>query len=73
MPGPPKCALATTGTGRIGWKKTGLIVRRELDEKTYAKGVKVSDAETAALNIKGDALHPQWNYTISPRPRQASG
>jgi len=53
--------------------KTGLIVRCELDEKPYAKGVKVSDAEMAALNIKGDALHPQWNYTISPRPRQASG
>jgi hypothetical protein len=27
----------------------------------------VSDAEMATLNIKGDAFHPEWNYTISPR------
>ena len=38
---------------------------------TYEKGVKVSDAEMAALNIKGDAFHPEWNYTIKPRPREA--
>ena len=47
--------------------KTGLTVRCELDENTYAKGVKVSDAEMAALNITGDAFHPEWNYTIAPR------
>jgi hypothetical protein len=32
----------------------------------YAKGVKVSDQEMAELNIKGNAFHPEWNYTISP-------
>ena len=48
--------------------KTGLTVRCELDENTYAKGVKVSDAEMAALNITGDVFHPEWNYTIAPRP-----
>lgn len=47
--------------------KTGLTVRCELDAKAYAKGIKVSDAEMANLNIKGDAFHPEWNYTISPR------
>jgi hypothetical protein len=31
----------------------------------------VSDAEMATLNIKGDAFHPEWNYTISPRPPKA--
>jgi len=46
--------------------KTGLTVRCELDQKTYAKGVKVSDAEMAALNISGDAFHPEWNYSIAP-------
>jgi len=40
--------------------------------KTYAKGVKVSDAEMAALNISGDAFHPEWNYTIAPRSTPAS-
>ncbi len=52
--------------------KTGLMVRCELDEKPYAKGVKVTDAKMAALNIKGDAFHPEWNYTISPRPFETS-
>src|SRR5487761_2196290 len=47
--------------------KTGLTVRCELDTRPYAKGIKVSDADMATLNIKGDEFHPEWNYTISPR------
>jgi hypothetical protein len=46
---------------------TGLRVRCELDTRAYPKGIKVSDAEMAALNIEGDKFHPEWNYTISPR------
>lgn len=46
---------------------TGLTVRCELDADPYAKGIKVSDAAMAALNIEGDAFHPEWNYTISLR------
>jgi hypothetical protein len=49
--------------------KTGLRVESALDTRTYEKGIKVSDAEMQALNITGDAFHPEWNYTISPRPR----
>jgi len=45
----------------------GLTVRCELDTRTYPKGIKVTDAEMATLNIKGDAFHPEWNYAISPR------
>ena len=47
--------------------KTGLEVACEIDERTYEKGIKVSDAEMAALDITGDAFHPEWNYTIKPR------
>ena len=47
--------------------KTGLKVACVLDERTYEKGIKVSDAEMAALDIEGDAFHPEWNYTIKPR------
>jgi Rhodopirellula transposase DDE domain len=47
--------------------KAGLKVRCELDTRTYPKGIKVSDQEMAGLNIKGEAFHPEWNYTISPR------
>src|SRR5271157_3491921 len=48
--------------------RTGLTVRCELDTRSYPKGIKVSDAEMKTLNIKGDPFHPEWNYTISPRP-----
>jgi hypothetical protein len=47
--------------------KTGLEVRCELDTNTYAKGIKVTEADMASLNIKGDTFHPDWNYTIAPR------
>jgi hypothetical protein len=46
---------------------TGLTVRCELDTRAYPKGIKITDAEMATLNIKGDEFHPEWNYTISPR------
>jgi hypothetical protein len=43
--------------------KTGLKVCSELDTRTYPKGIKVSDAEMASLNIKGDAFHPEGILT----------
>ena len=43
--------------------KTGLKVECALDTRTYEKGVKVSDAEMASLDITGDEFHPEWNYT----------
>jgi hypothetical protein len=51
----------------------GLRVRAELDENKYPKGVKVSDAQIAAVNLSRHAFHGDWNYTISPtrkNPRQ---
>lgn len=47
--------------------RTGLQVRCELDTRAYPKGIKVSAAEMDTLNIKGNAFHPEWNYTITPR------
>jgi hypothetical protein len=46
--------------------KSGLKVECALDTRTYDKGVKVSDAEMANLDISGDEFHPEWNYTIKP-------
>ena len=54
--------IAGTKTGK------GLEVRCELDENTYEKGRKISDAEMAALNIRPHEFHGKWNYTISPTP-----
>lgn len=45
---------------------TGLKVRAVLDENKYPKGVKVSDAQLAAINLSRHSFHGDWNYTISP-------
>ncbi len=47
--------------------KTGLRVRALLSRKLYPKGVKVSDAELAELELERGEVCPGWNYTISPR------
>ena len=47
--------------------RTGLKVECAIDDSTYEKGVKISDAEMASINITGDQFHPEWNYTIKPR------
>jgi transposase len=46
--------------------RTGLEVFARLDERTYPKGLKVSDADLAAVQLEGNAFHPEWNYTIKP-------
>jgi hypothetical protein len=52
--------------------QAGLKVECLLDERTYEKGIRVSDAEMKALDITGDAFHPEWDYTIKPRRRQTT-
>jgi hypothetical protein len=52
--------------------KAELKVECALDPRTYVKGVKVTDAEMASLDITGDDFHPEWNYTIKPRPPSKS-
>ena len=46
--------------------ETGLTVRAELDEKKYPKGLKVSDAQLATVNMFPHDFHGEWNYTIAP-------
>jgi hypothetical protein len=46
----------------------GLTVRAELDENKYPKGVKITDAELAAIKLTRHAFHGDWNYTIAPQP-----
>ncbi len=45
---------------------TGLKVRAELDGRKYPKGLKVSDAEMATVNLSRHPFHGEWNYTIAP-------
>jgi hypothetical protein len=51
---------------------TGLKVETALDTRNYRKGIKVSKAEMQCLDITGDQFHPEWNYTIKPRPPSKS-
>jgi len=53
--------IGNTTTGK------GLTVACRLDETVYEKGIKVSKAEMAALNIKTADFHGEWNYTITSR------
>lgn len=47
--------------------RKGLKVRAALDTKSYPKGIKVSDAEMAALNLHREDFHGEWNYTLKPQ------
>jgi hypothetical protein len=51
--------------------EAGLRVRAELDENKYPKGVKVSNAQLAAVNLLRHPFHGDWNYTISPRRKKS--
>jgi hypothetical protein len=47
--------------------RTGLRIKAEIDENTYAKGIKVSNEELATLTIERDTFHGEWNYRLQPR------
>lgn len=47
--------------------RTGLRIKAKLDTNSYETGIKVTDEELAAVKIKKDSFHGEWNYIISPR------
>jgi hypothetical protein len=47
--------------------KSGLKVKATLTQKTYKKGIKVTNQQMAALRIRKHKTCPNWNYTIKPR------
>ena len=46
---------------------TGLEVDAERLDGCYARGLRVSDAEMATLNLTAHDVCPAWNYTLCPR------
>jgi transposase len=44
--------------------QAGLRVRCEIDRERYPKGLKVTDEQLAAVNIKRHKFHGDWNYSI---------
>jgi Rhodopirellula transposase DDE domain len=53
--------------------RTGLKIRAELDAGTYPTGIKVTDEELAAVNLKRDKFHGEWNYSILPSRKKKIG
>ncbi len=47
--------------------ETGLKIEAELDSGPYGIGIKVSDELLAAVRVRKDDFHGEWNYTISPK------
>jgi transposase len=47
--------------------EAGLTVHSELDTDLYPPGIKVSDREVAAIDLRRDKFHGDWNYTLHPR------
>jgi hypothetical protein len=47
--------------------EAGLTVACRIDAAAYQKGIKVSDDEMHALNIRPADFHGEWNYTFAPR------
>jgi hypothetical protein len=48
----------------------GLRVTCRLDRRRYPVGRKVPDQEFAKVNLRPDAFHGEWNYTIRPRRKK---
>jgi hypothetical protein len=47
--------------------RTGLKIKASLDTQVYPAGIKVSDAELAALRLKPAEFHGDWNYMLLPK------
>ncbi|MFE4823021.1 ISAzo13 family transposase [Streptomyces sp. NPDC056704] len=49
--------------------RTGLRVSAALDTDIYPTGVRIGEAEMAALPLTRHAFHGDWNYALHPQPR----
>jgi len=47
--------------------QAGLKIRAELDARSYPAGIKITDAELAALNLQRADFHGDWNYALLPQ------
>ena len=47
--------------------KKGLVVKSEIDNAVYAKGIKVSQEEMDKIKLVENSFHGEWNYVIESR------
>jgi len=50
---------------------TGLTIQADYDPNWYPKGVKVTDAELAAVPLQPHDFHGEWNYTLNAQSNAA--
>ena len=50
---------------------TGLKVYARLDDRSYERGIEVTDEQLAAVNITRHTFHGDWNYTVIPSLTQS--
>ena len=55
-----------------GTTAKGLQVTCRLDHRKYPVGRKITDEEFAHVNLKREAFHGEWNYTIHPTTQRQS-
>ena len=48
--------------------EAGLKVLSQLDTNTYPPGIKISQSQMQAVNLKPHTFHGEWNYTVEPNP-----
>lgn len=54
--------------------RTGLTVDAELDNRSYPKGIKITDQQMTALErtaLTRHNFHGEWNYSLVPQPAPA--
>lgn len=51
--------------------ETGLTIHADHDPAIYVRGVKITDAELAAVPLHPHEWHGEWNYTINAQPNPA--
>jgi hypothetical protein len=49
--------------------RAGLTIRADLDTNRYPTGIKVTDAQLAAVRLQPADFHGDWNYVIAPSDR----
>ena len=52
--------------------RSGLNIQAVLDERDYETGQSISDEQMQQLCLRKHEQDPQWNYTLSPRPKVRS-
>ncbi len=50
---------------------TGLAIQAGYDPNWYPKGIKITDAQLAAVPLEPHDFHGEWNYTLAAQPISA--